>query len=357
MTRGKSAMTEPADLEPMSSPTITLPDAMLDGFDPIEREAYEWIARFVAGQMRPSDIEAMKRWYGQSPAHAAAYAEVRRVWLGLGPAASAVMLRNGEARGAGGLRPFRPDGAPSVGRRAFLAGALAASAAAGAYALIRPPFDLWPSYAELTADFRTETGEQRQVTLGKAVSLDLNTRTSVAVRSETASATHLALISGEAAISIGAGAASLPLTVEAGAGRVLADRANFNLRCEDAAVVVTCLEGTLKVEAGNAATTLVARQQVGYGARGIGPMMSVDPDAVTAWQRGMLIFDGIPVAQVVAEVNRYRPGRIILMNQEIGRHLLSAQLRIAEAGEVITQIVHIFGAKATNLPGGIVILT
>src|SRR5262249_25414187 len=98
-------------------------------------------------------------------------------------------------------------------------------------------------------------------------------------------------------------------------------------------------------------------QQIGYGATGLGPVISIDPDMVTAWQRGMLVFDGTPVAQVIAEVNRYRPGRIILMNQEIGRHLLSAQLRIGDADKIVTQIVHIFGAKVMNLPDGIVVLT
>jgi transmembrane sensor len=78
---------------------------------------------------------------------------------------------------------------------------------------------------------------------------------------------------------------------------------------------------------------------------------------VTAWQRGLLVFDATPVAEVVEEVNRYRPGRIVLMNNDIGRRSLTARLRIAEADRIVMQIVHIFGAKPTPLPGGIVILT
>ncbi|GGF42942.1 sigma factor regulator VreR [Aliidongia dinghuensis] len=348
-------MIESDNLKPMRLSPTNPPDEALQDFDPIEREAYEWVARYMGGEMTPADIEAIKQWYGQSPAHAAAYAKARRVWMGLGPAASAVMRQNGEAgETVSGFRTFR-GGPRVVGRRTFLGGAVAAAAAASGYVAVRPPWGLWPSVAEVTADYRTATGEQRQVTFGSALALDLNTRTSIAIRARTASETRIALVSGETAVS--AGAASPPLTVTAGAGRVTATRAKFDLRYEDAVVQVTCIEGAIDVECNGASQRLAARQQVGYGADGMSAVTSIDPDAVTAWQRGLLIFDGAPVAQVISEVNRYRPGRIVLMNPDIGQHLLSARLRIAEADKIVDQIVHIFGAKATNLPGGIVILT
>jgi transmembrane sensor len=318
-------------------------DDVVGSFDPVEREAYEWVARFMGGDMKTADIEAMKAWYGQSPAHAAAYAEVRRVWLSLGPAAIAVMRqRHIKTRAV-------------VSRRSVLGGALAASAAGVGYLSVRPPLDLWPSYAELMADYRTQAGEQRQMTLSGTFSLDLNTKTSIAVQSQTADATRIELISGEIAISTGA--ASPPLTVVARAGRVVAAKADFNLRCDGNEVQVSCLQGDLKVERAGVAVPLTAGQQIGYGPQGMGVKAVINPDAVTAWQHGMLIFEGSPVAEVIEEVNRYRPGRIVLMNREIGQRLLNARLPIAEADKIVTQIVHIFGAKATALPGGIVILT
>ncbi len=105
------------------------------------------------------------------------------------------------------------------------------------------------------------------------------------------------------------------------------------------------------------AVALAAGQQVGYGAQGMGAVTVIDPERVTAWQRGMLIFDATPVARVIEEVNRYRSGRIVLMNPEIGRRLMTARLRIAETDKIVVQIVHIFGAKARALPGGLVIQT
>jgi transmembrane sensor len=320
--------------------------------DPIKHEAYEWLARFMSGDMKPADVEAMKIWFGQSPAHAAAYAEVRRVWHAISPAARAVMRHKGRAN----LFEDAAVAAPrAISRRGVIAGGLAATAAAAGYLVVRPPFDLWPSFAGLTADYRTGTGEQRRITLADAVSLDLNTRTSIIIRSQAADTKRIELVSGELAVSANAAASSL--TVMAADGRVTATKANFNLRCNGGEVRASCLKGDLEVERLGVVLSLAAGQQVDYGGQGTGAVSAMNPDTVTAWQRGLLIFDATPVAEVIEEVNRYRPGRIVLVNNDIARRSLTARLRIAEADKIVIQIVHIFGARATPLPGGIVILT
>jgi transmembrane sensor len=348
-----SAMTKPDEPEPMTQLAASMDEEALAGLDPVQREAYEWIARFMAGGMTSADVEAMKAWYRQSRAHAAAYAEARRLWNALGPVANARMGESGDIDRAGG-RTRHPRIMPTaaVGRRAFIGGALAASAA---YAFVKPPLDLWPSYSELMADYRTGAGENRQVTLADAVSLDLNSKTSVTLRSKTADATEIELISGEAAISTGA--ASGKLTVVAASGRIIATRSDFNLRCDGSMVSITCLDGELLVVRDGVMTPLCARQQVHYSDRGLGSVTATDPDVVTAWRQGDLIFEGMPVAQVVAEINRYRSDRIILMNEKIGRRLLTARLRTTETDKIVIQIVHIFGATARPLPGGIIVLT
>ncbi|MCK9919741.1 FecR domain-containing protein [Microbacteriaceae bacterium K1510] len=331
------------------------PDEMLAALDPIEREAYDWIARFAGGTMTPAETGAMKAWYGRSPVNAEAYARARRVWNALGPVASA--HTGAAATERIGVRAGDPRMPPAVlvGRRALLGGAVAAAAAAAAYVIVKPPLDLWPAYAELMADYRTGAGEQRQVTFDDAVSLDLNTKTSIAIRTPADDTLELELLAGEAAISTRA--TSVPLTVIAASGRIKATRSNFNLRCDGSRVAITCLDGTLLVERGAVETPLGARQQVAYDGAGIGAVMAIDPDVVSAWRHGMLIFEAAPVAEVISEVNRYRTSPIVLMNAEIGRRLLTARLKTAETDRIVTQIVNIFGARARFLPGGIVLLT
>jgi transmembrane sensor len=317
----------------------------------ISDEAYGWIVRFMAGGMSPADMASMKAWYRQSPDHRAAYAEARRVWQSLGPIASESRHRPGEGQVARAA-PSRTGAASIPSRRLFLGGALAASAAV---LMVRPPLDLWPSYTELMADFRTGAGERQQIALGDSLSLDLNTRSSIAIRTQTAEATRIEMLSGEAAISNGRGAP--PLTVVAGTGRIFATDAELNVRCDGGEVIVTCLKGHLDVARDGQTTPLDARQQVAYGRQQTGAVAGIDPAVVTAWQQGVLTFDATPVAQVIAELNRYRPGRIILVNGDIGRRLLNARIKVAETDKIIVQIVHIFGAKARELPGGVVILS
>ncbi|RZN15368.1 iron dicitrate transport regulator FecR [Bradyrhizobium sp. Leo121] len=318
--------------------------------DPIRREAYEWIARFMAGDMMSADVDAMKMWYRQSPEHKNAYAEARRVWQSLGPIANESRHDSGAAAI---IQMARKPAVPS--RRMVIGGLMAAAAASAAYVAVRPPLDLWPSYTELMADVRTGAGERRQVVLVENVSLDLNTRTSIALRQQSSAATQIELLTGEAAISTGVSAP--PFTVIAAGGRVTAADAEFNLRCDGVQASISCLRGRLSVERNGQSMSLGGGQQVSYGGGGMGAVDAVDRDSVTAWQRGVLTFDAVPVDRVIAEVNRYRPGRIILMNGEIGRRLLNARLKVDETDKIIVQIVHIFGAKARQLPGGIVLLT
>lgn len=43
----------------------------------------------------------------------------------------------------------------------------------------------------------------------------------------------------------------------------------------------------------------------------------------TAWQRGKLIFEATPLSVVIDEINRYRPGRVVLLNETLSRHPVS----------------------------------
>ncbi len=345
--------TRPGEPEPMAIQATGSDELAPEGLDPIQRDAYEWIVRFMRGGMSSAEIESMRAWYRQSPAHAKAYADVRRVWNALGPVARASMRDNPDAASkVYSEKSARPVVSARLGRRALIGGALAASAA---YALAKPPLDLWPSYSEMMADYRTGAGERRILTLADTVTLDLNTRTSVTVLSQTAEMIQLELLAGEAAFS--KSDPSSALTVVAGSARMVAMRTNFNLRCDGSRVSVACLDGDLLVQRGSAKAQLRPREEVIYDDRAISDVRGFDPDRVSAWQQGKLIFDGTPVAQVIAEINRYRPNRIILMNDQIGRRLLTARVATAETDKIVVQIVHIFGANARTLPGGIVVLT
>jgi transmembrane sensor len=313
----------------------------------IEREAYEWVRCFASGVADSAELAALQQWSARSAAHREAFDRVSRAWQQLGSV--------GESAPRSGHIAVTSR-SPLRGRRAFIGGAIAASTAVMATMVVKPPLGLWPSWSELSADYRTEPGEQRQVTLADNVSVELNTRSSMTLRPEGGDTRRVELIAGEAMISATSIAAG-PVTVLAADGRVIATNASFNLRYDDPrSVCVTCLEGDVQVRRLGAMLPLRAGQQVVYSDQGIGPATSIDPAAVTAWQHGLVIFRSTPITEVVAEINRYRSGRVVLTNAKLGRRELNARFRIEDMDRVVGQIEQVFGAHATTLPGGILLL-
>ncbi|MGC4097141.1 MAG: hypothetical protein QM706_08495 [Nitrospira sp.] len=49
------------------------------------------------------------------------------------------------------------------------------------------------------------------------------------------------------------------------------------------------------------------------------PARPVDVTAAAAWRQGLLVVDGIPLEQVLDEVQRYYSATIVLWNREVGK--------------------------------------
>ncbi|WP_229309160.1 FecR family protein [Hyphomicrobium album] len=237
---------------------------------------------------------------------------------------------------------------------------MAAASIAGAYAMARPPLGLWPSWKELTADYRTATGEQRVLALAANVSVRMNTQTSIVVQPSDENTDSVALVAGEASFATG-GDGARRFVVLAGERRIEAKVAKFDVRYmpgrNAAPLCVTCISGQLKVVSGTNVTTLEPGQQFRRDGNGQQEIVDVDPEVASAWQQGILIFRATPLADVVEEVNRYRPGRIIVINDEIARMPVSGRFRVARLDEILVRIEQAVGAKILSLPGGLVVLS
>jgi len=317
--------------------------------DPLKREAVAWVQHLTSGQATAADAEALRRWCGQSADHAAAFAAARGLWRDLAPAGRNVRAAASAAQVSHGRRPLN--------RRMLLGGGLAATASvAGVYALARPPLGLWPSWSELAADYRTGTGEQRSVALPGDVSIRLNVQTSIALQPADPEVARVELLSGEAVFATG----GRSFGVRAADRWILADTAQFDVRYVSAGgerpVCVTCLKGDLRVQRGAEAVAITAGQQLRYDARGQ-TLAAADIEVASAWQHGILLFRFTPLADAVEEINRYRPGRIVIVNADIARLPVSGRFRIDRMDEVLIQIQQAFGTRMRSLPGGIVLLS
>lgn len=319
------------------------------GVTTLEDEALQWMLRIKAGDATDSDLAALQAWRDASPAHEEAYLQALRLWRNV-MVASRELAEDERARATVGRLQSRP-----LNRRLVLGGAMAATAAAACYLVVRPPLGLWPSLAELTADYRTGKGEQRAVQLAGHVAVEMNTDTSFAVRA-LPNLIEVRFVSGEAAFSKDADEGQA-LRVVAGSGEVVASDAKFEIRCLDGKVDVTCLAGSVQVQCGAGTTTLQAGQQIAYTAQGLAMPHPADREKATAWQSGLLIFRDSPLSNVVAEINRYRPGRIILVNPSLGARVVNATFHIDHLDDFVAQVQQLFGADVRRLPAGILLIS
>jgi len=314
---------------------MTEPAAMLRDADALAREARAWVVRLTSGAATDADAWQLHLWRDRSPAHDAAFREAVRLWNHAGLAAASLETPAPRA----------------MGRRPVL---LAASGAAAAAALVVAGSRAgWvPSLAELTADHRTRTGEQRRLVLEDGSTIEMNTQTSLSV-SYTPGARHVALIAGEAAFSVTRDPAR-PFTVAAAGGKTTVLGTVFTIRHEEDAVRVACLSGRVSV-ARDGAVELGAGERVRYGAAGLGTVGPA-PDAEASWRGGMLVFRNTPLAAVVAEINRYRPGHVLLLGRGQAASQVSGVFHISRPDEMLAHVARVSGLAATPLPGGIVIL-
>ena len=294
------------------------PDSRLHG------EARDWLVLLTSGQATVADAKALRQWCAQSPEHAQAFEPAKRLWQQLTPALT-------EAQAP---RHF--------GRRAFLGGALAASAA-----LVMVHISVPGGFAGLSADYHTAVGEQRRVDLREGISLELNTQTRISRREQ-----GIELLEGEVEVQV-----AQPLTVQAGAGWLSASQARFNVRNTDHSVCVTCIEGWLAVEVQGRSVRLDSGRQLTYDAAGLGPVVTVDTEAVIAWREQVLVFNNATLDTVIDEINRYRPGMLVLLNRELGKRRVQARFSLEQLPGVALLIRDAYGAKCTELPGGVVLLS
>ncbi len=314
----------------------------------LRAEAVAWVQRLDDGRVAAVDIEALNAWRARSTAHEASFADAQRLWDNFA-IASRQMRDMGEL-----CSPSikEPKSYPAFNRRAALrAGLAVAASSAFIYAEARPPLGLWPSFSELAADYRTTKGEQRRLALSGDAIVHLNTQTSLSMHPQEGRADRIELVSGEAAFSAVPGAGR-PLVVVAADGSITATAGRFDVRRSGSSVCAPVSTVTFRLR---------QRRTLPHFAppsRSImtGAVSAADLELVTAWEQRVLIFRMVPLAEVVEEINRYRAGKVILVNSRLADLSVSGRYSIDHIDEILRRLKQSFDIPSRNLPGGIVLL-
>ncbi|MBY8823434.1 FecR family protein [Sphingomonas colocasiae] len=303
------------------------------GQDP-EEEALRWITRSTSGEMSDAEIRAFERWR-QDPENARYYAEVESI-LGdmdraVRPPDNVVQLRH------------RPRQLANWGRRfAAMAAGIAAMAVIGQQYLT-----VWQY------DHATQGAARGHAELADGSKVELNTGSAIDIDYR-GNERRVTLARGEAFFDVKRDP-SRPFVIGAGAGEVRVLGTAFSVKREGDGARVTVIRGKVRVSAGGSHVDLTPNQQVAFGRGRNGAVAGVNAGELLSWSRGFLVFRGRPLAQVVAEIDRYYPGMIMLRNDRAGQRRIDAVVHLDRIDQWIERLEDSQNVTATRLPGVVII--
>lgn len=261
-------------------------------------QAALWYATLRAETVGDAERRAWQAWLAQSPLHARAWAHIEAVGRRFEP------LRAGGAdaalAGASAARRI------AVGRRRVIGGGIAGL---GALLLAGREWPLPAGIAAVGAAWRTGIGEQREIVLDDGSRVWLNTGSALDAEFA-ADRRRLLLHAGEILVETAADRFRRPFWVDTADGRMQALGTRFAVCLSAGRTRLDVFDGAVRVRNQAGAVLQVrAGEHTVFDADGLGRVDAADP-AREAWSRGLVVADGITLAELVAELARYRRGHL-----------------------------------------------
>lgn len=270
---------------------------MAQPIDPeILGEAADWLVQLQSGTATDEDHRAIQAWRGRSAQHAQAWQRAEAIIGDFrsvpGAIASDTIRRIGRTTG--------------ISRRQALnrIGLLLLAGPAVWLAQREMPWQQW------MADQHTAIGEQKNLTLPDGTQLLINTNSSLNI-AFSASERRIKLVSGEVLITTAKDRSLThrPFIVETRHGVARALGTRFSVRVDESISRLAVQEGAVEIRTMESAAPVVvnAGEQTVFSSTRISPAEALDPASMT-WENGMVVARQMRLADLLAELGRYRPG-------------------------------------------------
>ncbi|MCE4053708.1 FecR family protein [Pseudomonas sp. Au-Pse12] len=315
-----------------------------------EQAALAWLS-LLHDQPSSGDQATFSQWLQADPAHIEAYAQAQVLWeLSEQPART---LADEDAFALQGLLRSM-EAAQGRARRRWSAGLAMAASLLLAVALgagWQP--GRWVD--DLGADYVSAPGQVRTVTLADQSQVTLDADSAIAV-DFSGGERHVQLRRGAGFFSVSH--TDAPFVVAAGEGEARVLGTQFEVRLQPQGAQVTVLSGRVGVTAaqGAAQQVLGAGQQVGYGHGAATPLHGVDSEAQLAWRQGWLNYYQAPLGEVVADLRRYFPGRILLLNDQLAARRISGSFSSQDPQAVLDSLQAVLGFQQHQVLGRFIVL-
>ncbi|MGC4011275.1 MAG: DUF4880 domain-containing protein [Pseudomonas sp.] len=262
----------------------------------VAERAVEWLLELQSPPVSPATLSAWNDWRQADPMHEAAWQRIESLTQRLS-------LGNSAARSAlvhAGLQ--QSDG---VSRRNAIKSLAVLLCAGGAAWSMRDsvPWQQW------TADYRTSVGEQRRVTLADGSGVLLNTDSAIDFSLDE-NTRRLRLIEGE--ILVQAHSEARPLLTQTAEGEVRTTAARFAVRQFPFHSQLIVHQGQVQVtpaQAPHSVREIGAGQWVRFTRHEVLQSRTLVENDL-AWADGMFIASNQRLADFLAELSRYRRGRL-----------------------------------------------
>lgn len=304
--------------------------------DDVHTRAEYWFARLRAADCSAPERREFDSWQTAAPANAAAYMRTRQLWEDIAGLTDDPDIA--QWRASAHLASRRP--------RRYSAWRIAIGAAAALFfGVVGTRYFVSPTMQGSQRIYQTARGEQSRLTLEDGSHLTLNTDTRLGVRID-ARSREVELIRGEAMFEV-AHENMRPFRVKVG-GTVITDLGtSFNVRSEADYTQVTLIEGRAQIErdSGKQTAELSPGDQLTAGVALWKKQTVANLAPITNWTSGRLVFHATPLRDVVAQVNRYGPGHLVIGDSSIESLEITGDFRIGNTQSLVRALQSAFPVR------------
>ncbi len=334
----------------------------------LNQQAIDWLITLRADKISDEDMHGFADWLSQDAAHAAAFAEAEDTYNDMIDAGKSLRQKLSNAVDAPNTKPVEAI-APVITvnmaktrkqphhTKRWLAIPLALAAA-----LLVAVLGVMPQQAHLfdayLSDYHTGTGEQRDIQLTDGSHLLLNTNSAVSVDYQDA-IRLITLLHGQVRFTV-AKDSNRPFEVHSGNLSVRALGTVFEVYNQESGISVTVQEHAVsaRLSASELSTTseqaqpvvINEGQQLHYlGGNYLPSPKNSDISQLTAWQQQKLFINDRPLSEAIAELNRYRNGRIVVPDAKLNNQRITVVFSLANPDETLRTLSTALALQETRL--------
>ncbi|MBI1650868.1 FecR family protein [Hyphomicrobium sulfonivorans] len=308
--------------------------------------AMTFLARVRATSSNAERAE-LEAWLAASPSHRAAWARAVSMWEATQAAGQRVADEEAAAL-APYLKKINRSRAAKKRRNGTAAVAFVIAVGAAGLWLEQPSL-----LQNFTADYTSNRGERRLVTLPDSSTVLLDSDSAIDVDYSDRSR-RIRLLRGNAFFAVTAN--GLPFTVAASDGEVRVLGTQFGVKLSGDGAIVTLEQGAVEVDVNARSARLAPGEQVRFARATLGAVGPSDLDADLGWRDGRLLFYDKPLSEVIAEIARYRPGRIVVANPALGDRIVSGSVPLDDPDAALRSLQSSVGFSMRSIAGRLVLV-